>query len=146
MVSYLLKKELTMFIKNFDLDTCDIYDLIDYYTPSNSIHRHKEESLYEFASRMQGSNDTLSGIIRDMIAKGNGQQLTRKFPLLMSWIEEEVSKELDNGYKYLSDRNTPEQFEKIWNPELESYGIVLFVLEKFISFDINKQQKIAGVI
>lgn len=147
MVSYLSYCEIQRMFEYeqmFDFD--DIADLVDRYIPSNSILRHSNESINEFAYRMQGSNDTLIGIIKDMIKKGDGQRLTHNFPLLISWIENEVSQELNNGYHILSENRTEEEFIEIWNPELEAYAIVLAILEKFISYDIRKQHKIAGII
>lgn len=146
MVSYLSYCEIQRMFdyeQMFDFD--DIADLVDRYIPSNSILKHSNESINEFAYRMQGSNDTLIGIIKDMLKKGDGQRLTHNFPLLISWIENEVSQELNNGYHILSENRTKEEFIEIWNPELEAYAIVLAILEKFISYDIRKQHKIAGI-
>jgi hypothetical protein len=133
-------------IEDFDYNIAyDIAEYMDRNLPLNTIFRYKNESITEFAYRMKGSNDTLIGVIKDMLKKGDGQHLTRNFPLLVSWIEQEVSNELNNGYQFALEHVDKERIAEVWDPEVQSYSVVLHILEKFISFDIYKQQKIAGV-
>ena len=134
-------------IEDFDYNIAyDIAEYMDRNLPLNTIFRYKNESITEFAYRMQGSNDTLIGVIKDMLKKGDGQHLTAHFPLLVSWIEQEVSNELNNGYQFALEHVAKENIAEVWDPEVQSYSVVLHILEKFISFDLRKQQRIAGVL
>ena len=108
---------------------------------------YHDECIGEFARRMQGNNDTLLGIIKDVLKKGHGQNLTHNLPHLVSWIEKEVNDELNRGYQVaLECESNINKICDIWHPEVEAYSIVVYTLDRFVRFSRNEQQRIAGGI
>jgi hypothetical protein len=134
-----------------DLDIQEIYKLLYPEALSDSIIRSYDEygldneSIGHFAERMKGFNDTLHGIIKDIIKKGRGENLTRSYPHLLAWIEKEASDELQRGQEIVNENlRDSNGIEIEWFPEIEAYTIVVYMLDKFVSLSRSMQQRIAG--
>jgi len=149
MVSYLSEQILEKLMDdNFDI--ADIYSII-YPDSVCSVQQHEEENIGEFAERMKGCNDTLVGVIKDIIKKGQGEKLTHNFPYLAAWIEKETNDELNRGYQValecaLESGKIDVDVCDIWFPEIDAYSIVVYTLERFIALHPNMQKCIAGGI
>ena len=134
-----------------DLDIQEIYKLLYPESDTDSIIRTYDEngldseSIGHFAERMKGFNDTLQGIVKDIIKKGHGENLTRSYPHLLAWIEKEVCLELQRGQEIM-DENLRDKngVEVEWYPEVEAYAIVVYTLDRFVSLSRSTQQRIAG--
>jgi hypothetical protein len=104
------------------------------------------DSLYDFAENNKGSNDTIKGVLLDVIKKGKGDHIVKNLPELIKWATKEVSDELARGEHLV--RNSAEnndEFDLLWSPEIEAYVVAVYILEQFINFDVKKQRHIAGL-